>query len=243
MDKADHGVEQKLSELAERLKKAFDRHLISVLLYGSGATSDWNQGNSDLNILCVLDAISPAELRAGAPILRWWREAGNPSPLLLTEREVQSSTDCFPIEFHDMQQHRRVLFGTDVIEHLSIDNKYYRAQVEHELRSKQLRLRQRAAEVLSQPDRLQKLMTDSVSTFCILARHALVLKGDRAHWDKKELIAALQRETGSPLEAIDEILSLRISSKRLSGPASVALLGRYLTEIGALVEFVDKLLQ
>ncbi len=243
MDKAERRVEQKLFELVERLKRAFDRHLISVLLYGSGATSDWNQGTSDLNVLCVLDAISPAELRLAAPILRWWHEAGHPSPLLLTEHEVQTSTDCFPIEFHDMQQHRRVLFGTDVIEHLSIDNKYYRAQVEHELRSKQLRLRQRAAEVLSEPDRLLKLMTDSVSTFCVLARHALVLKGDRQYWDKKELLHALQGEIGSPLAAIDEILSIRISMRRVSGPDSVALLGRYLAEIGALVDFVDKLLQ
>src|SRR5581483_5708297 len=193
MDKADDRIEQKLLDLVGRLKRAFDRHLISVILYGSGATSDWNQGSSDLNILCVLDTISPEELRLAAPIVRWWREAGNSSPLLLTEKEVQASTDCFPIEFHDMRQHRRVLFGADLIEHLAIDNKYYRAQVEHELRSKQLRLRQRAAEVVSQPDRLQNLMTDSVSTFCVLARHALVLKGDPPYWEKKELVGALER--------------------------------------------------
>lgn len=236
-------MEQKLSELVERLKTAFDQHLVSVLLYGSGATSDWSEGHSDLNILCVLDGISPAELRLAEPILRWWRQAGNPPPLLLTEQEVRTSTDCFPIEFHDMQQYRRVLFGTDVIEDLSIDNKYYRAQVEHELRSKQLRLRQRGAEVLSQPDRLQKLMTDSVTTFCVLARHALVLKGDRPYWDKKELVNALQHEVGSPLTAINEILSIRTSPKRAYRTDSVTLLGRYLAEVAALVDFVDKLLQ
>jgi hypothetical protein len=243
MDKAEDRIQQKLSEVTERLKRAFDRHLISVLLYGSGASSDWNHGNSDLNILCVLDAISPTELRLAAPIFSWWQGAGNPSPLLLTETEVRTSTDCFPIEFHDMQQHRRVLFGIDVIEHLSIDDKYYRAQVEHELRSKQLRLRQRAAELLSQPDRLQRLMTDSVSTFCVLTRHALVLKGDRPYWNKKELVGALEREIGSPLAAISEILSMRTSPKRLSGPDCVSLLGRYLAEIAVLVDFVDKLLQ
>ena len=236
-------MEQKLSELVDRLKKDFGPHLVSVILYGSGATSDWNQGNSDLNVLCVLDAISPAELRVGAPILLWWREAGNPAPLLLTEQEVQRSTDCFPIEFHDMQQHRRVLFGADIVEHLSIDDKYYRAQVEHELRSKQLRLRQRAAEVLSKPDLLQRLMTDSVSTFCVLARHALVLKGEKPYWDKKDLIGALQREIGSPLPAIDEILSIRKSRKKLSGPESAALLENYLAEIAVMVDFVDRLLQ
>src|SRR6185437_5639741 len=243
MGKAEDGVEQKLSELVDRLRKAFGQHLVSVILYGSGATSDWNEGNSDLNVLCVLDGISSTELRMAAPVLLWWREAGNPAPLLLTEQEAQRSTDCFPIEFHDMQQHRRVLFGADIVERLSIDDKYYRAQVEQELRSKQLRLRQRAAEVLSKPDQLQRLMTDSVSTFCVLARHALVLKGEKPYWDKKDLIGALQREIGSPLPAIDEILSIRKSRKRLTGEDSAALLERYLADLAALVDFVDRLLQ
>ena len=40
--------------------------------------------------------------RLGEDIFRWWREQGSPSPLLLSENEVATSTDCFPIEFHDI---------------------------------------------------------------------------------------------------------------------------------------------
>jgi predicted nucleotidyltransferase len=236
-------MERKLADLVDRLRKAFGERLVSVVLYGSAATGDWTENNSDLNVLCVLHKISPEELGLGEPILRWWREAGNPAPLLLTAEEVQTSTDCFPMEFHDMQQHRRILHGTDVIEGLLVDNKFYRAQVEQELRAKHLRLRQRAAEVLSHPERLQKLMTDSVSTFCVLGRHALVLKGDPPYWNKKELVSALGRATGSPLQAIDEILAIRTSPKRAAIPETVSLLGRYLTEIAALVHFVDTLQQ
>ena len=65
-------------------------------------------------MLCVLTRVTPAELADSEPIFKWWREQGNPSPLLLSEEEVRTSTDCFPIEFHDMQERRRVLFGTDV---------------------------------------------------------------------------------------------------------------------------------
>jgi hypothetical protein len=234
-------VEKKLSELVERFRNAFGQRLVSLVLYGSGAAGDWSQGSSDLNVLCVLDQITPEELRLAEPILRWWRDAGNPSPLFLTAEEVQTSTDCFPMEFHDMQQHRRVLHGRDVIEGLIVDNKFYRAQVEEEMRSKQLRLRQRAAEVLSQPDRLRRLMADSVSTFCVLGRHALVLAGEPAHWNKKELVAALEKRLESRLPAIDEILTLRADPKHASKSDTVPLLSRYLTEVAALVHFVDRL--
>ena len=91
--------------------------------------------------------------------------------------KLQTSTDCFPIEFHDMQEQRRVLFGKDVIAGLAIDRSFYRAQVEHELRAKLLRLRQKGAGLLSDEKGLLRLMLDSVSTFLVLARHALLLSG------------------------------------------------------------------
>ena len=97
----------------DRLKQAQGDRLLSVILYGSAAAGEHNEHFSDLNVLCVLTRITPAELAALGPIFEWWRALGNPSPLLLSEEELRTSTDCFPIEFHDMQERRRVLFGKD----------------------------------------------------------------------------------------------------------------------------------
>lgn len=240
-ERREDQVERKLSDLTERLTKAFGDRLVSVILYGSAATDDWNKNSSDLNVLCVLNSISPGELGVAEPIFRWWREAGNPPPLLLTAEEAQTSTDCFPMEFRDMQQHRRLLHGPDLIENLVVDNKFYRAQVEHELRAKQLRLRQRAAEVLSEPQKLKRLMTDSVSTFCVLGRHALILHGSPPHWKKKEIVDALSSAMGVTLSGIDGILAIRTSEKSPSAPETTGLLERYLNDIAALVHFVDVL--
>src|ERR1700691_5983756 len=167
-------MEQKLQDLVDRLRKAQQERLVSVILYGSAASGDHHGEFSDLNVLCVLTRVTPAELRACEPIFKWWRD-GNPSPLLLSEEEVRTSTDCFPIEFHDMQERRRVLFGKDLIQDLVIDRTFYRAQVEMALRSKLLRLRQKAADVLSDKPVLLRLMIDSVPNFLVLARHALLV--------------------------------------------------------------------
>jgi hypothetical protein len=125
-----------LKELVTKLEHAYQDRLLSVILYGSGASQDHHAKFSDLNVLCVLKQIAPRELGESEPIFRWWREHKHPSPLLLTEEEVHHSADCFPIEYHDMKDRRKVLYGPDVIADLHIDSKYYRAQVEHELRSK-----------------------------------------------------------------------------------------------------------
>lgn len=234
-------MEKKLSELIARLQQAFGDGIVSVILYGSAVMGDWSAESSDLNILCVLDRISPQELAASNKVFRWWRDQGNPPPLLLTAEEVRTATDCFPMEFHDMQEHRRVLLGGDVIQDLVIDKSFYRAQVEHELRAKQIRLRQRAAEAIDNSGKLLKLLADSISTFCVLGRHALILSGNTPRWKKPEVIAALEQAMGTPLSAATEILSIRDSGKLGPGKEAVDLLGRYLAEVDAIVRFVDGL--
>src|SRR5581483_3741658 len=164
---------------------------------------------------------------------------GSPPPLLLTAEEDRTATDCFPMEFHDMQEHRRVLFGADIVKELEIDRSFYRAQVEHELRAKQIRLRQKAAEVLSSSEQLTKLLTDSISTFCVLGRHGLILSGREARWKKAEIVSALEEAMQVQLPAFNEILAIRGSSKQAASGTS--LLGQYLADVDALVRFVDAL--
>lgn len=234
-------MEQNLSTLVERLKAAFGDRLISVILYGSAAMGDWHEHSSDLNVLCVLDRLSPEELAKSEPIFRWWRERGNPPPLLLTGEEIRTSADCFPMEFHDMQEHRRVLYGPDLIQDLKLDRTFYRAQVEHELRAKQIRLRQKAAELLSNPERLATLLTDSISTFCVLGRHALILSGHEPRWKKKEIVSALEHALGMRLSGANEILAIRAAGKQRPKVDTGPLFERYLNEMDALVRYVDTL--
>jgi predicted nucleotidyltransferase len=232
-------MEQKLQDLVDRLRKAHQDRLVSVILYGSAASGDHHGEFSDLNVLCVLTRITPAELAASEPIFKWWQD-GNPSPLLLSEEEVRTSTDCFPIEFHDMQERRRVLFGADVIEKLEIDKTFYRAQVEHELRAKLLRLRQKAAGVLGDKPALLRLMMDSVSNFLVLSRHALLLSGIATGWQKREVarnLAALQVDA-SPF---DTLLDLRERKKKTGDVDVESLFANYLKQIETVVAHVDRI--
>ena len=155
-------AERLLNQLCDKLRASFSDRLVSVVLYGSAAAGDYTK-YSDLNILCVLSRLTPREMGESESVFRWWREQGNPSPLLLTEEEVRASTDCFAIEFHDIVARHRILAGKDIIADLRVDDSFYRAQVEHELRAKLLRFRQKASGMLSDHDHLRRLMVDSVS--------------------------------------------------------------------------------
>ncbi len=237
-------MEQLLKELTERLKSRFGQRLVSVILYGSAASGEIDAEYSDLNILCVLDHVDAQALAFSEPIFRWWRENKQPAPLLMAESEVQSSTDCFPIEFQDMRDRRQVLLGRDVVEDLTIDFSFHRAQVEYQLRSKQLRLRQQATALLAKSDdSLLRLCADSVSTFCILGRHALLLSGAKVHLTKRDVVAQLAETLGRGFEAFDTLLDLREGKtyRATSLAESLRLFDNYLIQIQAVIDYVDRL--
>jgi hypothetical protein len=230
-----------LNQLLEKLTKALGDRLVSVVLYGSAVTGDHHEGFSDLNVLCVLQQVTPAELADAEPVFRWWREKKNPAPLLLSEQEVQTCSDCFAIEFHDIKNQHRILQGKDVISNLLVDGSFYRAQVEHELRAKLLRLRQKAAGALSDPDVLRRMLADSLSTFSVLFRHALLLHGVAAHSKKREIIQQANETFGIDPLPFNQLLDLREERIKPRALEPVGLLGSYLKQIAIVIDAVDRL--
>jgi predicted nucleotidyltransferase len=234
-------MEHVLNQLVEKLQKAYQDRLVSVVLYGSAAAGEHHGRYSDLNILCVLHEITPRELGDAEAIFLWWRKKGNPSPLLLSEEEVQDSSDCFPIEFHDIKERHRLLAGRDVVSGMVLDKSFHRAQVEHELRAKLMRLRQKAGGVLSDGDLLRRLLVDSVSTFCMLMRHALLLAGVEAAFGKREVLEQARKHFGidpAPFLALLDLREERIKPRELD---AASVFGKYLKEIQTVVEAVDRM--
>jgi hypothetical protein len=228
-----------LNDLVSRLERAYNDGLVSVVLYGSAAAPGQADRFSDFNVLCVLKEITPRELAQGEPILRWWTEQGNPPPLLMSEEEVYSSADSFPIEFRDMQQRRRVLYGPDPIADVTVHDTHYRAHVEHELRVNLLRLRQRGAASLSDPRELLALCASSVSTFCVLARHVLTLAGILPAAERRAVLRQLADSFGIEVAPFETLLDIR--EEKAGDPGDPGdLFAQYLVSIGRLIAVVDR---
>jgi hypothetical protein len=160
----------------------------------------------------------------------------------MAEAEVVRSVDSFPIEFHDMQECRRVLHGRDIVSEVPLDDTHYRAWVEHELRAKILRLRQKAATLMTDGELLNTLMTDSVKTFLILGRHVLRLSGvNPAPVAKRDIAEALGDKLEFDGRPILRLLDAREGKTKLSQGEAAPLFEQYLGSTEKLVEAVDRL--
>jgi hypothetical protein len=233
--------EKQLDQLVEKLQKAFGNRLVSVVLYGSAVAGDHHAKFSDYNVLCVLSEVTPRELGDSTEIVRWWREQGSPAPLLLSEREVATSSDCFAIEFTDIQSQHKLLYGTDVISTVAVDRCFYRSQVEHDLRAKLLRLRQKAAGMLADENLLRRLLLDSISTFCVLFRHALALHSAEVPARKRDVIRQAGRQFGFDPLPFEKMLDVREERAKARELEPVPLLGAYLDGIAKVIDAVDRL--
>jgi hypothetical protein len=140
-----------------------------------------------------------------------------------------------------MQSHHRLLFGKDVIPALVVEDTFYRAQVEHDLRAKLLRLRQKACGMLADQNLLRRLLLDSVSTFCVLFRHALLLHGVEGSPKKREVVRLAQERFGidpAPFEKLLDVREARIKPKEMD---PLIVLAAYLRAIDTVIDAVDRL--
>jgi hypothetical protein len=128
-----------------------------------------------------------------------------------------------------------------VVKDLELDKIHYRAQVEHDLRAKLLRLRQKAAEVLAERDLLLKLMAESFSTFCVLFRHALLLHDADAAFEKRRIVDQAAEKFGIEASAFHTLLDLREQKIKAREVQPGPLFERYLKEIQVVIDAVDRL--
>jgi len=228
-----------LEQVVKKLDDALSGRLVSVVLYGSAASSVADR-LSDLNVLVVLKAITPRELADSEPVVRWWKEQNQPPLLMMSEEEVSQSTDSFPIEFRDMQLRRRVLFGTDPIEPLTVADTYYRALVEHELRGGLLRLRRLGGPILSNAPALLALCVESVATFCMLGRHVLILAGAEPPAGRHAVVGMLAKTLDSSMKPLEILLDVRAEKPGADPGDPSELFAEYLVCISKLIAFVDQ---
>ena len=234
--------EKKIDDFVSRLRAAAGPNLESVILFGSAVAGDFHPEFSNLNLFCVIRDSSFAALQALAPAVKWWDAQKQPPPLFMTRDEIERSTDVFTIEFMDIQQHHRIVFGADVLQGLPIPVNLHRVQVEYELREKLALLRQHLLLASGKDSRLWELLLRSVSSFATLFRHALIVLGHAAPLGKREVVQALSKQIGFDASGILQVLDVKEGKSERKQFEVADVFARYLAALEQVTAAVDKML-
>jgi hypothetical protein len=234
--------EKQITEFVIRLRAAAGENLSAVILYGSAAGGEFHPEFSNVNLLCILRETSFASLSTLAPAVNWWNRQKHSTPLFLTRKELERSADVFAIEFLDMQQRHRVLFGEEVLADLRIPMQQHRAQVEYQLREKVILLREHLILAAENKDRLWDLLLRSLPAFATLFRHALIALGDDAPDSRRAAIQALATKVGSDPSAFLQLLDIRERKADRKQLEVSDVFSRYLAAVEQVTAAVDTML-
>lgn len=227
-------------QLTEKLKKLFGANLKSVALYGSAASGEYEKRFSDYNLLVVADRWDFAALKKSAPMIRKWVQAGNPPPLLFTQDQLQRSTDIFPIEFLEMKEHHRILHGEDFLKDLEIRTENVRLELERELKTNLIKLRERFLLTADIPKQTQKLLLEASSTFLTLFRNVLRWRGISPLPSKKESPRVLAQLIPIDLIVFDYIEKLKSQDRYALREDPEPQIERFFKAIEQVIDKVDR---
>jgi predicted nucleotidyltransferase len=231
-------MDDKLDQFVERVKAASKENLKAVVLFGSAVSGEFHAKHSDLNLLCLVGAANIGALELLRPEFSWWVKQKQPLPLVFTLDELRRSADIFAIELIDIKAHHRMLFGEDFLNGLAVPLRLHRHQIERELHTNWLRLRQRILAIPNGEPHLE-LMLASISTFTTLFRHTLIAMGEPAPERNREAIERVAHLSGADPGGFLEVLDIREGKKNAKTMDIEAALQRFLAFVEAVTNEVD----
>ena len=234
-------MEQVLQKFVQDVQGVYGDDLLAILLYGSAATGEHVAGRSDINVAVILRRLTPALLRKAAGHIRGWHHRGFATPLFFDPETLHASLDVFPIEFLDMQERHRTLWGPDLLAGLQIGRGNLRLQCEQELRGKWLKLCQSYVEGASTPSDLERILRVALSSIVVLARTLLRLGGEDPGGAADAVLDRTQVRFGASTASLRKAYQVKRGDLRLEGSDLETLYHEVLEEVQGLVRVVDGL--
>ena len=174
----------------------YGEKLVSIYLYGSGATPLFIPGISDLNFLIILDEVNVNDLRAYQKIHMKWAKKKVAPPIIATPDYIYRSTDVFPLEFSEIKENHILVYGEDLISDISIESRNLRLQVESELKGKLLKFRQGIIFLSNDAAEFRRFFVRTITSFIPVFRGVLRLFGFTPPNDFLELARKIEELTG-----------------------------------------------
>jgi predicted nucleotidyltransferase len=241
MGKTPDKPEMIFPQITSDCQQIFGDDLISIILYGSGASGHYVPGKSDLNFLVILTDRGMENLEKAIDAVARWRKSRVAVPLCMTGDYICSSLDAYPIEFLDMKLHHVLVYGKDIFAEIEIQPGHLRLQIERELRGKILHLRKRFLDTEGKEKPLRELIKVSLTAFLATFKAMLFLLGVDVPRERREIITAAARSVGVDDAVFMKCMAIREGTDKYSKTEILDIYKDYMKEIDKLCRRVDEL--
>ncbi len=228
-----------LDEMVAAISSAYGESLTAIVLYGSAASRDYLPEKSDHNLLIIVKDVQLAQVQRAAEAARIWATSGNPPPLTFTEAEWKASGDIFPMEYADVIEAHRVLFGTLAPPEHGVDLEHLRLQLEQEAMGKLLGIRQGAMMAGSDGRARIVLLEGAWSKILVVLRGVIRLHGEHPPGENNAIVDRAAKLASMDGGSLQRIMESAAGRARLSEAESDLVLRQTLVALEKLVSHVN----
>ncbi|MBP7230621.1 MAG: hypothetical protein KBA28_01725 [Syntrophaceae bacterium] len=228
-------------EFTKDYLSVFNKDLISLMLYGSAASGAYVKGKSDINVLVVLTPGGINHLEDAFSLVKSWRKRNVATPLVMTRNFISSSLDAYPIEFLNMKNNSILMYGENVLDSLVFKPEDLRLQIERELKSKILLLREGYLDSEGSARKLRQLIGRSLTAFVAIFNAMLYLKQNQAPRNRRETLDEMKRIFTIDAEVFRLCFEIRQDTDKLSGKEIIDIFKKYLQEAEKACSIIDEL--
>lgn len=230
-------VEQTRDEIVDVLGNA----LQSAALVGEAASRGYRDGVSELRFAVVVDEVTPELLRSIRPRMPLWADRRVPVPLVLDPPYLANCADVFPLELLDLaDRHEHLVGDIDAFADPAISSGPLRTQLEGQLRGKLLHLWENYIGTPDDPEQLASLLFAVPVAFDPIGRGLLYhASAAERPTHTVELIEAVGRTSGIPLDALAELEQRRRNDDPPNRAEAAALFDSVLSEMRGLARLID----
>ena len=211
------------------LRHIFGERLQAVVAYG--------RPDADSQpCLALVRSITAADLDECAARVTAWHRAGCATPLLLTRDEFAGSLDAFPIEYGEIIESHRLVYGIDPFIGLTIRTEDLRRECETLVKSHLVHLRENYVECRGRQSEVGALVAEAAPAFAVILRRLARLDGAPADTNA-DLSAYAARRPGLDARVVGDVLAL--GGNHSAGVDAIRIYPGYLAAVEQLRRFID----
>ncbi len=246
MEKADlaglvPAVAEKIAPMLDDLLAGHGSNIHSIHVTGSAVISDYHEKLSDINSVVVLHNMDLRFVAFLAPLGKKYGKKRIAAPLVMTPEYVHDSLDAFPVEFLDFKLIHKTVYGPDIFAGLEIARAPLRLQVEREVKTKIIGLRQGYISSLGRREHLSMVLVRSFTGSMALLRAIISLLGKEPPVARTEVITTFGAATKISTESFETLLKLKAKLLKPSAEELSSLFESYYRSLESTAKIIDDL--
>lgn len=184
-----------LNLFVEKLKQNLGENLLTILAFGSNANAEKVKNN--LNLMVVTNTLSAEDLKAISKPVQKWVKAKNPMIVIMDKVEWYSSFDTYALEYSDIKDNYRLIYGEDLVPNINISKHYLRLACEKELKSLLLKYKNCFLMNIKSTKAMREIVNNVIKTLIVIFRSILRLYDKQVPYRATDII-----------ESVSEILNI-----------------------------------